>query len=339
MAITRSFSNNFEVVDYTQELKLVPNSWTLLGDAGLFENEFLSQRTVSFEEHNGTLGLVNDIAWGAKQQTMDGEVRKLHSYNIGRRALVDQITPEDLQGKSAYGNLSAADTEAAALARKMEKIRKSFDVTHELSRFKTIVNLQAYYPGTSGISYDYAADFGITRKTVDFALSTATTEVIAKVEEVIAHIQDNMFSDSVATGITAYCSPEFFAALVAHPKIVASYQYYASTQDPLRSRLGGMGLYRTFLFQNVLFVEVRTVLAGQRLVPSKEAYFVPNGVSGLFKSFYAPVAKMEFVNTIAEEMYLFSWRDQRGNGIDLEAESNYIDVCLRPALVVKATTP
>lgn len=339
MAIIRSFSDNFAVTDYTQELKLVPNSWTLIGDAGLFENEFLTQRTVSFEEQNGTLGLVQDIAWGAKPQTMDGEVRKLHSYNIGRRALVDQLTPEDLQGKSAYGNLSAVDTEAAALMRKMEKVRKSFDVMHEVSRFKTIVNLQAYYPGTSGISHDFATDFGVTRKTVDFALNSGSTDVIAKVEEVIAHIQDNMFSDSMASGVTAYCSPEFFAALIGHAKVTAAYTYYASTQEPMRNRLGGMGLYRTFVYQNVTFIEVRTSLGGVRLVPAKEAYFIPTGVSGLFKSFYAPVAKMEFVNTVAQEMYMFTYRDPRGSGIDIEAESNYLDVCLRPALVVKATTP
>ncbi len=339
MPLIRSFSNNFEVVDYTQELKLVPLTSSLLADSGLFEAEYLSTRTVSFEEHNGTIGQVLDIAWGAKPQTVSGDVRKLHSYNIGRRALTDALTPDDLQGKSAYGNLSAADTEAAALARKMEKVRKSFDQTKELSRFKTIVDLQAYYPGTSGITYDFAADFGVTRTTVDFVLNSATTDVIAKVEEAIATIQDNMFSDSSATGVVAYCSPEFFAALISHAKVVAAYTYYASTQEPLRNRLGGMGLNRMFFWQNVMFVEVRSYILGQRPIPAKEAYFVPQGVSGLFKTFYAPCNKMPFVNTIAESEYMFTYADARGNGIDIEAESNWIDVCMRPKLIVKATTP
>lgn len=339
MPIIRSFANGFQVQDYTQELKLVPNTWTLLSDSGLFENEFLSTRTVSFEEQNGTLGLVSDIAWGAKPATLDGEIRKLHSYNIGRRGLNDQITPEDLQSKSAYGNLSAADTEAAQIARKMEKIRRSFDVTHEVSRFKSIVTGQAYYPGTSGISYDYYTDFGITRKEIDFALNNATTDVIAKFEEAIAHIQDNMLNDSMPSGITCYASPEFFAALISHAKVTAAYTYYASTQEPLRSRLGGLGMYRTFVYQNVTVIEVRSSLGGVRQIPAKEAYFVPTGVTGMFKSFYAPMMKMEFVNTVAQEAYMLTYNDAKGNGIDIEAESNYIDVLLRPALVVKATTP
>ena len=58
--ITRSFGNNFEVQDYTQEIKLVPNSWTLLGDSGLFAPEYLSTTSVSFQEQNGSLGLVAD---------------------------------------------------------------------------------------------------------------------------------------------------------------------------------------------------------------------------------------------------------------------------------------
>jgi len=339
MPIIRSFSNNFEVVDYTQELALVPASNTLLNDSGLFQNEFLSTRTATFEEQNGTLALIADTAWGAKPNTLNGEVRKIHSFNIGRHPVVEALAPSDLQSKSAYGNLTAPETEAAALARKMLKIRKSFDVTHEISRFKTIVDGAAYFPGTSGIVHNFYTDFGITRKVIDFALGTAGTDVLAKVEEAIAHIQDNMFNDSMPNGITCYASPEFFSALIAHNKIQAAYTYYASVQEPLRQRLGGLSMYRTFYYMNVTFIEVRSSLGGIRQIPAKEAYFVPNGVDGMFMSYYAPMEKMEFVNTTAQEMYMLTYRDPKGNGIDIEAESNYIDVLRRPALVVKATTP
>lgn len=335
--ITRSFGNAFEVQDYTQELKLVPNSWTLLGDSNLFTPEYLSTTTVSFEEQNGSLGLVADQVRGARPMAANDVVRKLHSYSIPFFPIVDRIQPQDLQSKSAYGNLDVADSEAAQLERKMLKVRKSFDVTKEVARFQTLTTGQAYAPNGTIVA-DFYSDFGISKKSVDFVLGTGTTDIVAKCEEVIAHCQDNAFSDSVITGITCYASPEFFAKLIAHAKIVAAYQYYSSTVEPLRQRVGGQGLYRTFEYGGIRFIEVRTVLAGGRLIAANKAVFVPNGVEGAFRTYFAPANRMDFVNTTAEELYMFTFRDAKGLGIDLESESSFLNVLARPALVIEGTT-
>ena len=58
MATTRSFTNAFEMVDYTSELLVVPNQWSVLNDIGLFEEQGVAQNTVTFEEINKSLGLV-----------------------------------------------------------------------------------------------------------------------------------------------------------------------------------------------------------------------------------------------------------------------------------------
>jgi hypothetical protein len=47
---------------------------------------------------------------------------------------------------------------------------------------------------------------------------------------------------------------------------------------------------------------------------------------------------MDYVNTIAERAYLWSWRDPKGMGIDLEAEMNVTHVVRRPALLIKGTS-
>ena len=77
MPTTRSYSNAFEVVDYSLELQLIPNSWTLLNDSGLFQDEFLSTHTVTFEEQNQTLGLISDQYRGAKPQANKDDIRIL----------------------------------------------------------------------------------------------------------------------------------------------------------------------------------------------------------------------------------------------------------------------
>ena len=104
MAIIRSYTNAFEVTDYTQELQIVPNSWTLLNDSGLFSEEFLSTNTVTFEEQASTLGLIGDQYRGAKPQANKDDNRKLRSYPIAHFPIVVAVKPEDIQGKRAYGS-------------------------------------------------------------------------------------------------------------------------------------------------------------------------------------------------------------------------------------------
>lgn len=337
MPITRSYNNAFEVQDFSQELALIPNSWTLLNDSGLFQDEFLSTHTVTFEEQNQTLGLLTDQFRGAKPQANKDDTRKIRSYPVAHFPVVDEVLPADLQGKRAFGNTDAAETEAAVLARKMERIRRNMDITLEVARFSTLTTGNLYSPNGT-ISGNLFSDFGITQKSVDYVLGTSTTDLIGKTEEVTAFIQDNAFTGDVITGIVAYCSPEWFQKFITHPKIAAAFQYYASTQEPLRNRVGGSGLYRQFVFQNVTYIEVRTVLAGQRLVPANEVVFVPLGTTDTFVTYWSPANRMDYVNTVAERGYMWTFRDPKGMGIDIEGEMNFTSIVRRPALVVKGTT-
>lgn len=339
MPITRDFNNAFAVVDYTQELNLVPNSWTLLNDVGLFQEESVSTHTVTFEEISSTLGLIGDVARGAKPQANKDDLRKIRSYPLARFAVVDQILPQDIQGVRAYGDMNAAETEAAVMVRKMERMRRNFDITMEVARFSTLTTGNLYAPNGT-ISGNVFSDFGITQKSVDFVLGTTTTDVLGKVEEVIGHLQDNANTGDVITSVVAYCSPEWFAKFISHAKITEAYRYYSATanQEILRNRAGGSGLYREFQYGGIRFIEVRTVLAGQRLIPAGEVVFVPLGTTDTFVTYMGPASKLDLVNTLGEKVYMWSWRDPKGNSIELEAEANFVNMIRRPALVVKGTT-
>ena len=338
MPTTRSYSNAFEVVDYSQELALIPNQWTLLNDIGLFSEENLSTHTVTFEEIAQSLGLVGDVMRGSKPMTNKDDLRKIHSYPLAHFAMQDKILPQDIQGKRAYGSTDAAETEAAVLARKMARIRRNFDITQEVARFSTLTTGNVYAPNGT-IAGNFFTDFGVTQKTVDFNFSSATADITGACEQVIAQMQDNAQTGDVITGVVAYCSPEWFAALISHAKVTDAYRYYSATanQEILRNRAGGSGLYREFTFAGIRFVEVRTVLAGQKMVPANQVVFVPVGTSDTFVTYYGPANKLDYVNTIAERTYLWSFRDPKGESVELDAESNFINVLRRPALVVKGT--
>jgi len=130
-------------------------------------------------------------------------------------------------------------------------------------------------------------------------------------------------------------SPEFFAKLISHASIKTAYQYYMSTQEPLRQRLGGANaLHRRFEFGGTTFIEMRDTYAGQCLITAGEAFMVPLGTDA-FRTYFSPANRFGLVNTLGEQAYVFETADPKGTKIEIESESNFVNALLRPALVVR----
>lgn len=337
MPITRSFTKPFELVDYTQELILVPNTWGLVNSLNLFRPESVSQHSIIVESTNGTLAVIPDQVRGAGRNNVNkDDTRVTRSFAIPHFPLDDALSPEDIQGKRAYGSPDAAESEAAVLARKMERIRRNHAVTMEFARCQAITQGTVYAPNGT-VAHDFYSEFGVSRKIVGFDLNNAAIDVLAKGEEVIAHIQDNILTGEVVSSVMALCSPEFFGKLIAHPKVATAYQFYTSTQEPLRQRLGGGGLYRRFEFGGITYVEYRGEYNGSKLIPANEAYFIPEGTVDMFITYFSPANKMSLVNTLGEEAYMFAYNDPHDEGMIIQSEHNALHLIRRPAAVVRGT--
>ena len=340
MAITRSFGSNgqFELVDYTEELLIVPNQWGLVNSMGIFTGQGISENSITVEKISESAGLILDRVRGERAYQNKDFARELHSFPVPHFPLDDYITPQDVQGKRAYGEANAADTLAAVRARKLQRIRMSHAWTLEAARCQALTAGTVYAPNGT-VAVNWFTSFGVTQKTVDFVLGTGTTNIIAKIEEVIAHIQDNLGNGGNQTGVMALCSPEFFSALIAHDAVKAAYQFYASTQEPLRTRQGGNTTqYREFFFGGCKFVEYRGSYNGSKLIPVKDAVFIPMGVEDMFETYFAPANKFDFVNTVGEEAYVFEYTDPMGEKVELQSQANFINMIRRPAGVVRGFT-
>lgn len=334
--IIRSFANGFEVVDYSEEINLIPNTWGLIQNLGLFQSEGVSQNTLTIEKRDHTLGLLTDQVRGFRNQVNKDDLSKILAFSVPHFNQDDYLTPQDLQGKRAYGTAAEVDTEAAAIARKLERIRRNHAATIEYARCQMITAGTVYAPNGT-VSHDMYAEFGVTKKTVDFVLGTATTEVVAKIEEVIAHIQDNIQTGDTVEEVVFICSPEFFGKLIAHAQVKDAYKFYKDgDQQPLRNRLG-TGIYRTFSFGGATFIEYRGSYNGSRLIPANKAYALPRG-SDIFKTFFGPANKFGFENTVGEEGYVFTYRDPMGEKIIVQTELNMLNMITRPQAVVEAFT-
>jgi len=333
---TRSFEKPFELVDYTQELLLVPNTWGLINELGIFGEEGVSQHSVTVESSEGTLGLITDKVRGERNNVNKSDTRKLRSFPIGHFPLDDAVKPEDIQGRRAYGSPDQAETEAAVIARKLERIRMNHAVTLEAARAYAITTGAIYAPNGT-VSGNFYTDFGITRKSIDFVLGTSTTDLTAKSEEGLSFIQDNILSGEVVNEIIVLCSPAFFGKLINHPTIKEAYKYYTSTQEPLRNRLGS-GVYRRFVHAGITYIEYRGSYNGAALIPAGEAYMLPQGTSDMFKTYFSPANKFSHVNTLGEAAYVFTYRNPTDSEITIQSESNFLNLIRRPQAVVQLTT-
>ncbi len=339
MPIIRSLSNPFEIQDWTQELLVVPNMYGKVQQMGLFDVESVAAHTVTFEQINQSLGLIGDKIRGERNNVSKDYTRLIRAYAIPHFPLDDAIKPEDIQGKSAYGGAGSGVPEVLdqVRARKLERIRRSHAQTLETARMKTLTTGDIYAPNGT-VAGNFYTDFSVTRKEVDFDMDTGTTEVLLKIEEVVAHIQDNLFTGDIATEIVALCSPGFFNRLITHPTVKTAYQYYTSTQEPLRNRLG-TGIDREFVFGGVRFMEYRGFAPdGTVLVPANDAYFFPLGTNDVFKTYFGPANRFDTVNTLGMEAYVFEFRNQTDTEILLQSESNFVNMIRRPAVVVRGYT-
>ena len=334
--IVRSFANGFEVTDWTEEVNVIPNQWGTIGQMGIFTEEPVAEHTVTFEEISKDGALIVDRVRGDRASVGKDGSRKLHSFAVPHFPYDDEISPQDVQGKRAYGSPGEKETLEAVRARKMERIRQNHAWTLEVARAQAITTGTVYAPNGT-VSQNWNTEFNVTRLSVDFTLGTSTTEVLAKIEAGIAHIQDNANGQNF-NGTVVLTSPEFFAKLIIHANVKAAYQYYSSTQEPLRTRLGGpTTLHREFIFGGTRFVEMRDTLAGTRLIPAQKAYMVPTGTDR-FKTYFSPANRFGLVNTLGEQVYMFETPALNGTKIDIESESNHVSALLAPSMVVEFTT-
>lgn len=333
MATIRSFERPFELTDYTQELISVPNTWGLINELAIFRSEPVAQHSITVESNAGTLALITDQVRGGRNTMNSDDTRTLRSFPIPHFPLDDAVTPQDVQGRRAYGSADAAETEAAVIARKLSRIRMNHAVTMEAARAFAITTGAIYAPNGT-VAANYYTDFGVTRRNVDMTFATGTTDLNARFEEVIAHIQDNILTGEVVSDVVALCSPEFFTRLIGHARVQEAYKFYSSTQEPLRNRLGS-GLYRRFVYSGITFIEYRGSYNGARLIPVGEAYFMPTGTVDMFISYFSPANKFSHVNTLGEEAYAFTYRGTTDEHIAIQTEHNALHLVRRPQAVVR----
>ncbi len=326
-------SDAFSMAALTAAINKIPNTYGRLEQLNLMPAQGVRIRTIIIEEMSGVLNLLPTKPVGAPGTVGIQGKRKVRSFVIPHIPHDDVVLPEEVQGIRAFGSETEVDALSNLLAQKLANMRAKHAITLEHLRMGALKGVILDADGST--LYDLYAEFGITAKTVDFALDVAGTEVLLKVLEVKRHIEDNLKGEFM-TGIRALCSPEFFDALTTHAKVKEAFSRWQNGLALLSDNRTG------FTFGGVTFEEYRgqaTDADGnvRKFIAANEAHFFPESTASTFRTYYAPADFNETANTLGLPLYAKQEPRKFGRGTDVHTQSNPLPICLRPEVLVKGT--
>ena len=336
--------------ELTEAINVVPNTWGLINQLGLFSNEYKTQKTITIPRYTEQEFLLEDRNWDERAGTVAGGQRDELTVKVPHYPIKDAITPKDIDGVISFEDVRNGidlETVASTRLRKMTTIRKALANTLEYARAHMIATGEVYTPNGTlrtsyGNTYNWYNEFGVTREEVDIEFTDATKDPKAMLDAAADLIDDGYVSGEVVEQYLCVCSPEFFDALTSHPYVKDAVKYInfaGVSQEILLGKLGSGALdarYQVFEFGRMVFVRYSGAIGGKRFIPAGEARAFTKA-SGLFRTYYAPEQTFSSINKVAQEVYWFEGVDKRGTMIEIDAESNFLNVMSDPLSVVKLT--
>jgi hypothetical protein len=326
MAMVDPFSPDaFSLVALTAAINNVKYAPTRLAQLGLFEEQGISTLDAAVEERDGVLAIVDVAPRGAPGQPVGGETRKIHSFRVPHLPERGALRADEVQGVRAFGSENQAEVLTTRLNERLATLRRNIDYTLESHRLSA---LMGSFIDANGASVSLFTTFGVTQQTLSFVLGTATTKIRSKCLTVLANIESAL--DGIPfSGVRALCGATFFDNLITHANVEATYlnqQQASELRGDPRQEIN---------FGGIVFERYRGTSAVK--VGDNDAYAVPVGVPGLFLTRFAPADYAETVNTLGLPYYAKSEPLKFGKGYEIEAQSNPLNLCTRPASIIKLT--
>jgi len=326
-------NGDFEVLDFTGLVDLVPRTHKLISDLNLFDEPVFGVATIAqVERVTETNDDIQAKPRGADRNFTGRESAIVRNFNIPFFPLDDKIKPKDVQDLRAYGTTDTPQTVEDRVMRSMSRIERSHSNVKEKALYEAIKG-NSHSPGWTQGVYDYAVEFGVTSLVttapVDFTVLTVDPRDTLE-DKARAHIIDEAKDNADSYRVIAIVGRQWFSALISHPLVIDAYSQYSSDQEPLRKRLGGDVINRIFESKGILYLED---ISGE--IATGEAFVLPLGIKNMLQLHYAPADTIEHVNTTAVEMYVFMKSDGHRTET-IETETSMIAVNSRPELVVKS---
>lgn len=335
MTVLNPWANDaFSMASLTDAINILPNNYGRIQQLNLMPVKGVRTRPIMIEEKNGILNLITSKSPGAPGAQNQTGKRKVRSFVIPHLPLDDTLLPDEYEGVRAFGTENELAPYTAIMNDKMQSMKNKHAITLEHLRMGALKGI--ILDGDGSTLYNLYTEFGISAKTVSFALGTTTTKVRNKCLAVSRHIEENLQGE-VYNGVHVLCSSGFFEALIDHDNVKAAYANYAEAED----RLGG-DPRKGFKFGGMMFEEYIGNAPDadgttRKFIADNEAHAYPTGTMDTFSTYVAPADFVETANTLGVEFYAKQEPRKFNRGIDLHTQSNPLPLCKRPGTLVKLT--
>lgn len=295
----------------------------------LFREDPMRTTGVGIELIHGALTLIQSGPRGAPAEVHPHMPRGKIEFKATHVRTRSTLIADSWQDRTGYGTGQLAVVEQER-DRILRGHRRRIETTIDWHRTGAIQGKVLDADGATLI--DLLAEFNVSQQSHDCKIDTSTThvpnELIAARRLAEAALGDD--AGAVRSWV-AFCSAGFIDAARAHPSVEAYAAGWGAAvvlRDDIRS--GGLVL------GGVELVEVPNG-ASKTWIPDGEAFLCPEGIDGLFVTYFAPADYADTVNSEALPMYSRSEPLPFNRGYAMESQSNPLSICTRPRAVVKLT--
>jgi hypothetical protein len=298
--------------------------------------------SITIERLDETLQLLPTLPRGAPATQQLPEKRRVYSFNIPHIKTEDTIYADSVQGVRQFGSSDVTLTVESKLTEVLTRMAGRLDFTLENHRLGALKGQITDADGS--VLTDLYSAFGFLNsdgvagpETFNFDLDSLATEsgnIRVKCQEVTRYMaRSAKMALPRNSYFWAFVGDNFFDKLISRQDVKDA---WIGTKDA-EAILGGNYAFGTFEFGGIIWENYRGSDDGTTIsIPSDEARFFFVGVPELYVEAFAPGDYIDTVNTLGLPRYAKSAPDKMGRSIEIEAQSNPLPLCVRPATLCRA---
>lgn len=318
-------SEKFTVKSLTAAVNNVMVPKTRIAELKIFQERGIKTTSVDIEYKDGQIILVPEKERGADGTHMDERERNIYTFRAVHLPLEASILADDIQNTRAFGSEDELEDIDSLIDEKHEDHRLSLDATIEYHRIGAIFGKILGAKGN--VIEDLFKRFGITAKNIYHEINFAQplrTQLLG-----VKRASEKNQSGIKGKKYRGLASPAFFDKLLENADFEKAFDRYnngSALRDDVRTGV---------LWQGVYWEEFDEEVNGTKFMVDGEAVVFPEDKPGLFLTRFAPANYSETVNTVGLPYYSKAEPKRMGKGVDIETQTNPINVCTSPLSVRK----
>lgn len=319
-------ADEFSVENLTASINDAPTVPGRVGALGIFEEDGVQSTSVQIEKDGDMLALVSAKERGAPGQIVTGDRRTMIAFSTVHLPQLATIKADEIQGVRAFGATSELQAMQDVVNRRLNKMRRQLDATHEWQRIGALKG-QIIDANGKTVLVDILQQFGIQQSVVE--MKFGTEKDLRNPALAVTEIVEDNLGNTTWTGIRALCGRNFWKKLITHASVKET---YLNTQQAATLRGDPTD---SFDYGGITWERYKGRFSGVGFIDDDEALAVPQDVPELCITRFAPADYMETVNTVGLPYYAKQEILPFAKGVALEAQSNPIHLPTRPKAIVR----